>query len=355
MNTHKKILLCTLLFALAACLSMMTVISAVAQSSIFQGSSVALSADSNTAIVGGTGDHCGVGAAWVYTRSGGVWTQQGAKLVGTGVDRGGVTVNFFTRNGWNMVSVPLTLYDYRKDIVFGTAISYAFAYWGGGGYFISNVLQNGFGYWLKFSSVQYIGWSACAISTDTVLVNPGWNMIGSISTPLATSSITSDPGGMITSEFFGYTGRYQTVDTIQPWIGYWVKVNQPGKLILSATPAASPSATIRIVRSPDTPPKPPEEAASTTAEVPTEFGLEQNYPNPFNPATVIRYQLSEQSHVSLKVYDILGREVTILVNEIHGAGYKSVEWNAQEMTSGLYIFKLVAGKFKDVKKMLLVR
>ncbi|MBI1806304.1 MAG: T9SS type A sorting domain-containing protein [Ignavibacteria bacterium] len=81
----------------------------------------------------------------------------------------------------------------------------------------------------------------------------------------------------------------------------------------------------------------------------------QNYPNPFNPITKIEYDLPNISHVNLKVYNLLGQEVETLVDEIQEAGYKSVEWKAQQTASGMYFYKFVAEKFTDTKKMLLVR
>ncbi len=92
---------------------------------------------------------------------------------------------------------------------------------------------------------------------------------------------------------------------------------------------------------------------------PTEFALEQNYPNPFNPTTIIKYQLPEDSHVKLIVYDVLGREVTTLVNEVKQFGSYEVEFNATRFTSGygsgVYFYQINAGNFVSAKKMLLVR
>jgi photosystem II stability/assembly factor-like uncharacterized protein len=89
--------------------------------------------------------------------------------------------------------------------------------------------------------------------------------------------------------------------------------------------------------------------------VPKKFNLSQNYPNPFNPNTVISYQLSVERFVSLKVYDIAGKEVVNLVNKIQKAGYYIVEFNAGNLASGMYFYRIQAGDFSAVKKMVLVK
>jgi hypothetical protein len=88
---------------------------------------------------------------------------------------------------------------------------------------------------------------------------------------------------------------------------------------------------------------------------PAESRLEQNYPNPFNPATEIRFQVSGTSDVKLAVYDILGREVAVLVHEQQGAGSYSVRFDAHGLASGVYLYRLTAGSFSMSRKMLLVR
>jgi hypothetical protein len=88
---------------------------------------------------------------------------------------------------------------------------------------------------------------------------------------------------------------------------------------------------------------------------PNVFGLMQNYPNPFNPFTVIRYSLPLKSHVTLRIYNLIGQEVATLVDEIQDAGFKQVEWNASQLPSGLYVYRLTAGDFTDAKKLLLVK
>jgi hypothetical protein len=88
---------------------------------------------------------------------------------------------------------------------------------------------------------------------------------------------------------------------------------------------------------------------------PKEFKLEQNYPNPFNPSTVISYQLPVISNVLLKVYDILGSEVSTLVNEEQKPGYYEVEFNASHLASGMYVYRLQAGNYISTKKMLMIK
>jgi hypothetical protein len=89
--------------------------------------------------------------------------------------------------------------------------------------------------------------------------------------------------------------------------------------------------------------------------LPTKFQLEQNYPNPFNPVTIIKYQLPNKSLVTLKVFDILGKEVEILVNEEKDAGYYQLSFNASSLSSGIYFYTLQTGSNIVTKKMILLK
>ncbi|MFA5834674.1 MAG: T9SS type A sorting domain-containing protein [Bacteroidota bacterium] len=93
----------------------------------------------------------------------------------------------------------------------------------------------------------------------------------------------------------------------------------------------------------------------STTQLPEKYSLSQNFPNPFNPSTIIRYSLPSSANVKLTVYDLLGREIATLVNEEQSAGLKEVEWNASAFSSGIYFYKITAGSFVDVKKMLIVK
>ncbi len=89
--------------------------------------------------------------------------------------------------------------------------------------------------------------------------------------------------------------------------------------------------------------------------VPAKYALQQNYPNPFNPATTINYQLPENVHVTVKIYDVLGREVMTLVNESESAGYKSVKLYASGLPSAVYFYRLQAGSFSETMKMVVLK
>jgi predicted outer membrane repeat protein len=96
------------------------------------------------------------------------------------------------------------------------------------------------------------------------------------------------------------------------------------------------------------------------ADIPEVFALHQNYPNPFNPTTQIRYDLPEDAMVSITIYDLMGRSIKSLVNSRQTAGYRSIQWNAtnnlgEPVSAGMYIYMIQAGKFRQTKKMVLLK
>jgi hypothetical protein len=259
---------------------------------------------------------------------------------------------------WNLISVPVTARDFRKTVLFPTTVSQAFSF--KGSYLAKDTLNSKAGYWLKFHNDTLIQMSGSSIYDDTIDVIAGWNLLGSISTPIAVSLIKSIPGGLITTSFFTYKKGYITADSIIPGRGYWVKVKQSGKLVLSSSTFVTNNNLIKIVSDTDMPPSPPGEAISETPKIPMEFSLAQNFPNPFNPSTVIQYQVPGLSKIMLKIFNTLGQEVKTLVDEIQDAGYKSVEWNSTDNTgnavpSGMYFYQLHGDGFVATKKLLLMR
>jgi hypothetical protein len=89
--------------------------------------------------------------------------------------------------------------------------------------------------------------------------------------------------------------------------------------------------------------------------LPTEFSLSQNYPNPFNPSTTINYTIPTSEHINIRVFDMLGREIAVLVNDYKQKGRYSVEFDASNISSGMYIYRLYSERFSDVKKLIIVK
>jgi hypothetical protein len=91
------------------------------------------------------------------------------------------------------------------------------------------------------------------------------------------------------------------------------------------------------------------------SSIPTGFSLSQNFPNPFNPTTTINYSIAKESYIQLKVYDVLGRLVTTLVQQKMPAGKHTVQFNADELNSGIYFYEIAAGDFNQSKKMIVIK
>ncbi len=94
---------------------------------------------------------------------------------------------------------------------------------------------------------------------------------------------------------------------------------------------------------------------SQTRDIPTSYGLHQNYPNPFNPATTIRFDITDDSHVSLKIFDMVGREVCSIVDDNRKAGSYEVSVDGAKLASGVYVYKITAGAFTESRKMVLLK
>jgi hypothetical protein len=92
-----------------------------------------------------------------------------------------------------------------------------------------------------------------------------------------------------------------------------------------------------------------------SSNVPSEFSLQQNYPNPFNPTTNIKFNIPKRDNVTLKVYDLLGKEVATLVNEKLQAGTYEVKFDGSNLPSGIYFYKLESESFRETKRMILIK
>jgi hypothetical protein len=386
------------------------------------------------------------------TNGSGIWDQYGGS---SGAQ------SYSMLDGWNMVSVPVIVPDYSKTTLYSSAVSRAFAY--AGSYETKDTLANGRGYWLRFSGNQGIALVGTVLLTDTITVADKWNMVGVPGVPVAVSSVSSSPPGIVRSPYFGYNSAYFVADTLRPDNAYWVKTSGGGQLVVGgsvnqpviAMPAShsaeldnmnsilvepvgqtapAKSTAIQLffgkidkdlgsLEQFELPPVPPSGGfdarfasgrfvdpvsgetgqqrevpillsgpnasfkltwtlreqhapryllvekkggkdikrhilnvkgsllltpsegtsyALKLEEIPSAFALRQNYPNPFNPATTIQYDLPKDSRVSLKIYNVLGQEVSTLIDALQEAGTQSTQWIANESASGFYIYRLDA-------------
>ena len=268
-----------------------------------------------------------------------------------------VSIHYHPVIGWNIVSLPLDVEDGRRSALFPSAISNLFAYDPVNGYEIRDTVVPRPGYWIKFKDSATIGVAGALRLIDTIEVVEGWNLIGSLARTIAASGVSSIPGGIVTSRFFGYSGGYMTVDVIEAGKGYWIKANQGGKLVLSSlSTTADERVLIQFKPTTEFPPLPPKESAlGPVNSSPVTFLLDQNYPNPFNPGTLIHYVVPVAGYVSLKIYNLLGEEVATIVDEFQNAGSMSVRWNAGDVPGGVYFYRLISRGTSEVRRMVFLK
>jgi type IX secretion system substrate protein len=296
-----------------------------------QGLSVSLSSDGNTVIIGGYADSGDVGAAWVFTRTGGVWSQQGSKLVGTGAVGS-------ARQG---VSVSLSS-DGNTAIVGGAAdSSLAGAAW---------VYTRTGGVWSQQGG-KLVGTGAVGIAAQGNSVS------------LSSEGNTAIVGGYLENNFTGAAWVYTRTGGV--WSqqgsklvgtgaagnaeqGYSVSLSSDGSTALVGGYAdnnfrGAAWVYVRVVSS----------VRDVGGEVPLQFGLGQNYPNPFNPSSMITFQIPNFGHVRLTVFDLLGEEIKVLVNEELNPGSYETKFDGGGLSSGVYFYRLQTGKFVTTRKLLL--
>lgn len=387
------------------------------------------------------------------------------------------TVQVPVQQRWNLVSNP---FDGNEDSVRAlfpaSLMHHAYFFDPLNGYVEEIRLRHGCGYWEKFSDSGITEISGMRLTQDAFHLAAGWNLIGSISVPVLASGITAS-GMQILTPFYGYNQGYAHADTIVPGKAYWVKVDGPGDLLLSApgktglqsrtVSAALPVSGLASIEVQDAgantqtlyldlretestldryelPPVPPQgvfdvrfgsqrvveslppetgkqsrqlridissaqypvtfsfngfdgaksqimatdlsgrilgttsashdgsiriansEISSIMLKIlslPKEYALGQNYPNPFNPTSIIEFELPLPSRVTVKIFDVLGREIqTLLRGEVQAAGLHQVEMNGAAMSSGVYFYRIEATSvdgpqqsFSQTRKMALIR
>lgn len=139
---------------------------------------------------------------------------------------------------WNMLSLPLIGNSYTVPSLYPEKSSNAFRFIVGSGYDAipdTEQLAMGYGYWLKFNSADTIYIPGIEVTSDTIPVAEGWNLVGMISEEIAASSATTEPSGLLASQFFGYDNGYFPASTLEPGKAYWVKVSGSGGIIMSST------------------------------------------------------------------------------------------------------------------------
>ena len=300
---------------------------------VFQGSSLGVSTDGNTAVIGGSSDNGNIGAIWIFTRSAGVWTQQGSKLVGTGA----------TGNADQGYSSSISADG--NTIIEG-------AYGDNGNTGALWVFTRSAGVWTQQGTklvgtgsvgAAFQGFS-CSISSDGNTIVEGaykdntnagaiwaFTRTGGVWTQLGSKLVGT--GAIGTSVYQGHSVSISLEGTVIE--GGFYDNNQLGAAWIFYDP------TVGIT--------------PVSTDIPKSFSLSQNYPNPFNPTSKIRFAVQTTSLTALMVYDILGREVATLVNQQLQPGTYEVSFDGTNLPSGIYFYRLVAGNFVETKKMSLVK
>ena len=350
----------------------------------YQGWSVALSSDGNTALVGGIQDDTAKGAVWVFSRSGNLWGQQGNKLVGTGAlghAEQGYSVSLSADGNTGLVGAYADDGNKGATWVFtrtGTAWSQM------GSKLVGTGAANS-----PYPALQ--GYSA-ALSSDgnTAIVGgpndaqnlgAAWVFAHDVPLPIQLANFTATPldGERVRLDWttlseinnYGFEaqrrpedqGEFQTVpNSFVPGHG---TTNEPHTYSFIDSTAQAGQWRYRLKQTDldGTIHFGPEVTVLVTGveetQIPMSFALQQNYPNPFNPSTTIRYELPEAAHVTLKIWNTLGQQVATLVDGVEEAGYKSVVWRGENVASGVYFYRIVATagrtSFTDVRKMLVLK
>ncbi len=157
----------------------------------------------------------------------------GRGVYAAAIDFMSATVNFSTPKGWSLISLPVAATEMAKDSLFPNSESAAFNF--SDGYEVSNILNVGTGYWLKFPALQSHSIKGRIFDNFSIPVRSGWNLIGGLHSPINTASISSIPPNILSTEFFGYNGQYVISNVLNPGSGYWVKTNSAGTLIINSS------------------------------------------------------------------------------------------------------------------------
>jgi hypothetical protein len=352
---------------------------------ILQGTSVAISSDGNTALVGGSGDN-GIGAVWVFTRNGDIWTQHGSKLVGTGgvgqtnqgtsiaisedgntfvtggmVDNGYLgAVWVFTRIGSDWVQQGEKLVGdesidaSQQGSSVGISSDGNTIIVGGPGDFMNEgafwVFIRSGGVWAQQGPKLYAEGSTSPILVGRSVSISGDGNTALVGSPGADNSIGkvwvfTRSAGVWTKESSPLLGTGTEGVDRQGWS---VAISSEGTLIESGPYDNGGAGAIWVFHNPSL-------GIPQSSDLPEVSGLEQNYPNPFNQNTLVKFQISKLSDTRVIVYDIMGRIVSTLVNNRINPGEYEVDFDGNAISGGIYFYSLETGGITETKKMILMK
>jgi hypothetical protein len=294
------------------------------------GWSVAISGDGNTALVGAMGDSLGAGAAWVFVRTGNTWRNQGPKLVGSGAVWDSVGSSWYGAGQGRAVAISS---DGKTALVGGPSDSAG------------------------------VGAAWVFTRTDSVWSQQGPKLVGkgAVHKPYLGDAVALSADGntaLLGGPFDAAVWVFTRSDGVWKQDGdrLFARSNgqpiggggQGGHVALSADGKTAMSGGFVFVQK-------PLNVSDADASLPRMYSISQNYPNPFNPSTTIRYALPHRSHVTLSVYNTLGQLVGSLVNGDIEAGSHEVTFNATGLASGVYFYRIQAGDFVQIRKLVLVK
>jgi hypothetical protein len=293
-------------------------------------------------------------------------------------------------NGWQSFDVASTNTAYSNVAIPATAepnlVMYPF--WddqdvrtSGGIYYYNDIANNRF--IIMYKDVPHFTPDPGPYTYETIIYSDGriYYQYLNMGTPINSSTIGTENAGGATGLQVVFNGAYlhnnlaikiekglgwvdenpssgtvnplsnQNVDVIFNSTGLTPNTTYTGNLNIGSNDPLRPVKTVRVKLNVG----PTGVQSSSLTGIPESFELKQNYPNPFNPSTRISYALPVGGFVTLKIYNILGKEVATLVNEVRSAGYFESVFDASALASGLYFYKIEAGDFKETKRMLLVK
>ncbi|MCX6252219.1 MAG: T9SS type A sorting domain-containing protein [Bacteroidetes bacterium] len=352
---------------------------------ILQGTSVAISSDGNIALVGGSGDS-GTGAIWVFTRTGGIWTQQGSKLVGTGsvgqanqgtslaisadgntfvtggmIDNGYLGAAWvYTRNGndWVQQGAKLVGSDNIDASEQGSSVAISSdgntVVIGGQGDFMNEgaawVFTRNNGTWSQQGAKIYTESSTSPILVGkSVAITPDGNTV-LISGPGHNGSegivwVCTRINGTWTPQISTLYGSGTVGAARQGWS---IAISSEATVIEGGPYDNGAEGASWIFHNPTL-------GISQISDIPAKSSIEQNYPNPFNPDTKIKFQILKSSYTRVTVYDLMGRQVSTLVNEQLDPGKYEVAFDGSNSVAGTYFYKLETNGSVEMKKMVLMK